>query len=159
MQRVVAVAGLLALYLALTSNLTLSNMVVGIVVAVLIAALLPIKAQTSDWRRLVIAFGAMILYIGVLILDVVKNGVIMGRLILNPRLPMDPGIVAIPACCQSELATALSAHAMTASPGELVIGIDAEGVMYTHVLDASKEDEYIEDASGRRRNLLSRIFP
>ncbi len=159
MQRVVAGAGLLALYLALTSNLTLSNMIVGAVVAALIAALLPIEARPFDLRRLVVALGAAILYVGVLMLDVVKNGVTMGRLILNPRLPMNPGIVAIPACCQSELATALSAHAMTVSPGELVIGIDAVGVMYTHILDVSKETEYTEDASGRRRNLLSRIFP
>jgi multicomponent Na+:H+ antiporter subunit E len=159
MQRIVAALGLLALYIALTGNLTLSNIVVGAVVAALITALLPIRAQPFDLRRLVVALGAAIFYVGVLILDVVKNGIIMGRIILHPRLPIDPGIVAIPACCQSELATALSAHAMTVSPGELVIGIDAVGVMYTHILDVSNEAEYTANASSQRQTLLRRIFP
>ena len=36
------------------------------------------------------------------------------------------------------MATALSAHAVSLTPGELVVEIDDEGVMYTHCLDASR---------------------
>jgi multicomponent Na+:H+ antiporter subunit E len=159
MSRLVTTVALLALYLALTNNLELANVVVGALVAVLITFLLPLKSRPITWRRLAVASWAMLIYVAVLAIDVVKNGVDLGRIILDPRLPIEPGIVAIPSCCQSELATALSAHAITVSPGELVVGIDADGVMYTHTLDVSAEAQNARTADTRQRELLGRIFP
>jgi multicomponent Na+:H+ antiporter subunit E len=77
---------------------------------------------------------------------------------LNPKLPIRPGIIAIDSGCSSELGAALSAHALSITPGELVIGIDDEGVMYTHCLDATHSAEYTAQAQAMRRDLLSKIF-
>ena len=58
----------------------------------------------------------------------------------------------------SMLATALSAHALSIAPGELVVEIDADGVMYTHVLDVTHSSEYQEQAQQMRNDLLSKII-
>jgi multicomponent Na+:H+ antiporter subunit E len=79
--------------------------------------------------------------------------------VLNPRLPLRQGIIAIPSGCQSELGTALSAHAITLTPGEMVVEIDADGVMYTHALDVSAAETAVLDAQTQRRDLLAKIFP
>ena len=48
--------------------------------------------------------------------------------------------------------------AITLTPGEMVVEIDDDGIMYTHMLDASNPDKQVAAAQQTRRDLLSRIF-
>ena len=74
-----------------------------------------------------------------------SGGLFVARIILRRELQIDPGIIAVPSGCDSELASALSAHAISLSPGELVVEIDELGVMYTHALDITRSEENIID--------------
>jgi multicomponent Na+:H+ antiporter subunit E len=149
---------LLVIYLALTGNLQVSNIALGALVAAIATWLLRPRPAQMDLRRLPAAAWAIARYIAILAADVVKSGVGVARIVLDPALPIRPGIVAIETGCDSELATALSAHALSITPGELVIGIDKGGVLYTHCLDATQSAEYAAEAQAMRRDLLSRIF-
>ena len=82
----------------------------------------------------------------------------VAKLVWSPKLKIQPAIVAIPSGCDSELATALSAHATSVAPGELVVEIDEDGVMYTHILDVTHSSEYKDQAQLIRRDLLSKII-
>ena len=146
------------LYLALTANLEWSNLIVGFLLAVGIASLLQVQPYSTNWRRLPIALWATIRYIINLIGDLIVSGIQVARIVLDPKLPIQPGIIAIPSDCESDLATALSAHAITLTPGEMVVEIDEKGVMYTHCLDASQASAHVADAQQMRRNLLQKIF-
>jgi len=64
----------------------------------------------------------------------------------------------IEADCQSELSTALTAHNLTLTPGELVIEMDNRGELFVHCLDESQSERYIRDVREIRKNLLSKIF-
>jgi len=149
---------LLVIYLALTGNLQLSNIVLGLLVATVAALLLRPRPGRIDARRLPAALWASVRYVAILATDVVRSGIGVARIVLDPKLPIQPGIVAIHSGCTSELATALSAHALSITPGELVIGIDDKGVLYTHCLDATHAAQYAAEAQAMRRDLLSRIF-
>lgn len=149
---------LLVIYLALTGNLEFSNIVAGVLVAGVATLLLRPQPSAINLRRLPAALWATMRYIAILAADVVKSGVGVARIVLDPKLPIRPGIVTIHSGCQSELANALSAHALSITPGELVIGIGANGVMYTHCLDATHSAEYAAEAQAMRRDLLSKIF-
>ena len=152
------VFGLLLVYLALTSNLEFSNLVLGLLIAIGLTLLIRPRRQRIDLRRLPEAVLALGQYILIVIYDAIKSGLAVARIILDPALPVKPGIVAIPSGCKSELATALSAHAITLTPGEMVIEISHEGVMYTHTLDVTHAPEYVADAQRMRRELLGKIF-
>jgi hypothetical protein len=52
------------------------------------------------------------------------------RLVLDPALPVKPGIIAIPSDCDLGLAADLSAHAITLAPGEKAVEIGRDGTMY-----------------------------
>lgn len=145
-------------YLALTSNLALNNLVFGLLLAVGVVALIRPTPYRFSWRQLPVILGASLRYLAILIIDLVRSGVQVARIVLDPALPIRPGIVAIPSGCQSELATALSAHAITVTPGELVIEIDADGTMFTHALDATQAEIYVAEAQRMRRDLLQKIF-
>jgi multicomponent Na+:H+ antiporter subunit E len=122
------IVGLWLVYLALTANLELANLALGLLIAVALTALLRPPRGTFELRRLPAALLALVRYI-------------------------------IPSGCDSELATALSAHAITLAPGEMVVEIGEGGIMYTHTLDVTQAAEYVAEAQQLRRELLRKIFP
>lgn len=150
---------LFVVYLALTSNLEFSNIVVGIIISILLSLLIPRAGLPPFSLARIPAFiAAGIGYIFVVAWDVIRGGISTARIVLDPSLPLNPGIIAIPSGSKSELGTALSAHAITLSPGELVVAIDAEGVMYTHCLNVDDSQRFIDKAQSMRKNLLSKMF-
>jgi multicomponent Na+:H+ antiporter subunit E len=152
------IAGLWLVYLALTANLEPSNLVLGLLVATGLTLLLRPPPGRFELRRLPRALVALGRYLFVVFVDAIKSGLIAARLVLDPALPVKPGIIAIPSDCDSELATALSAHAITLAPGEMVVEIGKDGTMYAHALDATRAAEYVEEAQELRRELLRKIF-
>lgn len=150
---------LLALaYLALTANLELSNIIVGLLLATGIVLLLRPERRPVNLKRSLPAALAFGRYMLILAYDLVASGIQVARIVLDPALPIKPGIVAIPSGCESELGTALSVHAATLTPGELVVEIDEHGVMYTHCLNITNTEQYIAEAQKLRRELLEKIF-
>ena len=149
---------LTVIYLLLTSNMEWLNIVVGVLIAAGITLLLRPEVKLLSWRRVPRAILASIQYLGILAYDIIKGGIMVAKLVWSPKLKIQPAIVAIPSGCDSELATALSAHATSVAPGELVVEIDEDGVMYTHILDVTHSSEYKDQAQLIRRDLLSKII-
>jgi multicomponent Na+:H+ antiporter subunit E len=145
-------------YLALTANLEAINVIAGLIIAALVVLLVRPQPHKVDWRQVPEMTVALGRYILVLIYDLVVSGVQVARIVLDPKLPIKPGIIAIPSRCRSEMASALNAHAITLTPGESVIEMGEDGVMYTHCLDADQSKELIEQAQDLRVNLLEKIF-
>jgi len=146
------------IYVFLTSNLEWLNIIFGILIAMGITALVKPQLKPFSWRKTPAAIFAMIQYLAVLVYDIIQGGIMVAKLALSPTLDIKPAIISIPSGCETELSKALSAHAISISPGELVIEIDENGVMYTHVLDVTKSIEYREQAQRMRRELLRKIF-
>jgi multicomponent Na+:H+ antiporter subunit E len=146
------------LYLFLTGNWAVNNLVTGLILAAFITLLIRPRKRNFEWKRLPDALVATIIYLGRLLIDLLMSGIQVAGIVLTPSLPIKPGIIAIPSQCESDLGVALSAHAITLTPGEMVVEIDEAGVMYTHVLDASDPDDRVANAQRKRRELLRRIF-
>ena len=153
------IAGLALVYLALTSNLEPSNIVVGLLLAGGVVGLVRPPQRPTQPRRPLRSAVALVRYVLTLIHDMVVSGLQVARIVLSPSLPIRPGIVAIPAETNTELGIALSAHAISLTPGELVVEIDDDHMMYTHCLDATHAETYIKEAHDMRIELLNEIFP
>jgi multicomponent Na+:H+ antiporter subunit E len=152
------VLALLATYIAITGNLQFSNLVVGLALAVIVTWMVAPGVGAIGWRRSPRSLLALAEYMLVLARDLIASGIQVARIVLDPRLPINPGIVAIPSECQTALGTALSAHAITLTPGELVVEMEEAGMLYTHCLDVTNADELIASAQRMRRDILNRIF-
>jgi multicomponent Na+:H+ antiporter subunit E len=152
------VALLTLFYLVLTANLEPLNVVAGLIIAGFVVLLIRPKPRRVGWRDIPSSIWALGRYILVLIYDLVISGVQVARIVLNPALPIKPGIIAIPSKCRSEMASALNAHAITLTPGEAVVEMSEDGVMYTHCLDAERSDEVVDQAQRMRVDLLEKIF-
>ena len=159
MRRIQIAIPLFLVYLALSGNATVPNLVVGALAALGVSMLLPGRYDASfPWKRVPTFLWALFRYVLVVLWDVVKGGISTARIVLSPSMPLKTGIISIPSGSKSELGTALSAHAITLSPGELVVAMDDEGVMYTHCLDVDKSEIYVAEAQSLRRDLLSKMF-
>jgi multicomponent Na+:H+ antiporter subunit E len=110
------------------------------------------------WRRIPTSLAALAVYIVILTWDLIMSGIQVARIVLSPSLPVRPGVTAIPSGAHSELDKALSAHAITLTPGEVVIEMDNQGVMYTHCLDLEATKKHAGDAQKLRIELLKKIF-
>lgn len=158
MHYLLIIVPLLFIYLELSSNFELSNIVVGLIIVTGIAKFVRPQHLPSDWRRLPSSVFALVQYLVILVYDVIASGIQVARIVLDPALPIKPGIVSIPSQCDSEMGTALSAHAITLAPGEMVVEIDEKGVMYTSCLDTTNSEKYVENAQKMRKDLLQKIF-
>jgi multicomponent Na+:H+ antiporter subunit E len=150
---------LTAVYIALTANLQPSNILTGILLSLVILTLMrPAGVRTKiNWRFSPGGFLPFIRYILILISDLMISGIEVARIVLDPDLPIRQGAITIPTNCESEVAQALSAHAITVTPGEMVVEIGKDGTMYTHVLDTAMAEEGIKQAQEMREELLEKI--
>ena len=144
-------------YLGLTANFELSNLILGSLIAGGITALVRPEPGSINIRRAMIFLWSFLQYLAILAYDLVKSGFIVARIVISPSLPIRPGIVAIPTEVRGDWAIALNAHALTLTPGEMVVEVDEQGVMYTHCLDATRAEEYILEAQELRQKLLRNI--
>jgi multicomponent Na+:H+ antiporter subunit E len=145
-------------YLALTANVEPSNLVMALGLGAAVTALLRLDRYQARWGRVPGAVWALIQYSAGLAIDILRSGIIVARIVLDPKLPIKPGVVAIP----SEMpawGTALSAHAITITPGEMVMEIGADGVMYTHCLDSEASAANATTGQAKRRALLEKMTP
>lgn len=146
------------LYLAITANLEPSNLIVGLLIGLAIAAILKPLSQPLSLGRLPRALFNLAHYTVWLGIDIIRNGIRVARIVLDPKLPIRPGIIAIPSGMKTELGVALSAHAITVTPGEQVVEIGDDGTMYTHCLDVVSSAAGAEEAQRKRRAMLESIF-
>jgi multicomponent Na+:H+ antiporter subunit E len=150
---------LFALYLALTLNLAPNNLIFGMLVALLVYALIrPGTKRDLDLNALPRALVGIVRYVIYVVVDVIKCGITVAKVVLDPKLPIRPGIVAIKSGMTSEIGTALSAHAITITPGEMVVEIGDDGTMYTHCLDAVSSGAGGDAAQKTRRDMLDQIL-
>lgn len=155
---ILAVMALAFVYVALSANPSGFNIAFGLAMAAGISLLLKPGRRILGWRGLPSAVFALMIYVCILFRDLIVSGFQVARIVLDPRMPIRPGILAIPSECDREMETALSAHAITLTPGEMVIEIDENGIMYTHCLDVPKSEQLLPDTQKRRRVMLDRIF-
>jgi multicomponent Na+:H+ antiporter subunit E len=152
------ILALTALYLALTGNLAFNNILVGVALASGVAFLLRPTRSPVELRRVPRSLLALLQYAALLAYDIIRSGVGVARIVLDPKLPIKPGILAIPSESETDLGVALASHALSVTPGELVIGVGQERTLYAHCLDASHAEDTIREAQALRRSLLSRIL-
>ncbi|MDX9990935.1 MAG: Na+/H+ antiporter subunit E [Anaerolineales bacterium] len=151
---------LLLVYLALSykpgDNL-LPNLILGALLSLGVSLLLPRRNRPFNWAGVLPFLIGILQYAALIFVDMLKSAYLVAKILLDPALPIRPGIIAIDAGCQSELATALSAHAITLTPGEMVVAMDERGILYTHTLNVERSAQDAEEAQTLRRKLLSKI--
>jgi multicomponent Na+:H+ antiporter subunit E len=89
---------------------------------------------------------ALVIYIVRLSIDVFFSGIDVAKRVIDPKLPIKPDVqrVSTQDKTKNVLISALSAHSITITPGELVIDFDededGQTIMLVHTLDKESSD-------------------
>lgn len=145
------------LYVALTANGEPLNWLLGLLLAAGITGLLRPKPAPVSWRTAGVALLAAGQFLLLLLWDLLVSSMQVGRLVLRREMPLRQGIVALPTGSTSPRVVLLSAQAITLTPGEMVVEMDEDGVLYTHCLDVVAVAESAPAAQRRRVQLLERM--
>ncbi|HRW22063.1 MAG TPA: Na+/H+ antiporter subunit E [Bacteroidales bacterium] len=130
----------LAVWLLLTSSLQAPSILVGVVVSLIIALLFGIKAEVFGEIKLSLkAIINLIAYTFVFIWELIKSNIDVALRVLNPSLPINPGIVKVKTRLKSKTGRMVLANSITLTPGTLSIDIKDE-FLYVHWIDVKDCD-------------------
>ncbi|MEL6269850.1 MAG: Na+/H+ antiporter subunit E, partial [Chloroflexota bacterium] len=98
-----------------------------------------------------------------LFIDILLSSIDVTRRVLDPALPINPGEIRISTRDEScdVLTSALSAHAITVTPGEMVVGFEEqenEVIMTVHTLDLEASSTNAEDEQINRLKFIRRML-
>ena len=73
--------------------------------------------------------------------ECLKADVDMARRVLDPKMPINPGIVKVRTTLKSDTGLAFLANSIMLAPGTFCVDIDPkEGILYIHWIDVGSED-------------------
>lgn len=116
----------LGLWLVLSSHPTPLHLAQGVLSAALVAALNRDLGVVSASVRCCPRFLA---YIPWLLKEIVVANIQVARIVLDPRLPIDPGLVRVPTRLRSALGVTTFANSITLTPGTVTLDVEGEALV------------------------------
>lgn len=118
------------LWLMLSGNLALAEVVTGLVVAsVVTLASRPHLPLFSGLRLSPAAILPFISYLAVFLAALIRANFDMARRVLSPSLPLNPGVVEVKTRLKSSLGRLILANSITLTPGTLTVDLQGDSIL------------------------------
>ncbi len=147
-------------WLAYTASFAVEEMIIGIIIATLLSlftykSFTQLKSDNNIFKRII----SFIAYIPIFVIEMVKANIDVARRVINPNLPINPGIVKINTDLSSDYAKLFLANSITLTPGTLTMDVKDDS-LYIHWIDvaSSNKDEQKEQIAGKFEDRLGGIF-
>jgi multisubunit Na+/H+ antiporter MnhE subunit len=103
---------------------------------------------------------ALAQYVGGILWSGFRSSLKVVKLVLSPQIKLETGVIALNSgdLSEEQLLTALSAHSINTTPGEIVIDIADGGVLYIHCLNLEASRKVVEQEQAHRLRLFKRIL-
>lgn len=134
-----------------TAQLTIGNIVLGYIFSFAVLSAIGVHGDSFNLKNIPMQVINIVLYVLILAYKVFISGFDVARIILSPTLPIHPGTATVNTQDKTENAviSAISAHGITITPGELVIDFeetDDDGVlMIVHSLNFDKSKPNLDN--------------
>jgi multicomponent Na+:H+ antiporter subunit E len=136
----------LVFWLLLDGQRSLLGLTIGVLAAAAVAALNRDQTLVVDAVR---SAPGLLAYLPWLFREIVRANLEVVRLVLDPRLPIDPVVVRLPTRLPGELALTALANSITLTPG--TVTLDVEGTdLIVHALTPGGARQLLEGAMARR---------
>ncbi|MBN2778933.1 MAG: Na+/H+ antiporter subunit E [Bacteroidales bacterium] len=151
---------LFAIWLAFTSTFALAEVVTGVVVSFIIAIynfnnFTEIGLKSFSPKKVLY----MIQYVFVFLWALIKSNLNVALIVLNPKLPINTGIVEFETKLKSDFAKLVLANSITLTPGTFTIDV-IDNKYYIHWLDVkcTDRDEVYKEIAEPFEKILLKIF-
>ena len=151
---------LFLIWLLLTCTFELTSLLLGLALAVTLALIFGKNSNVfGRFRMTPKVFVYSLIYLFVLSWEIVKSNIDVALRVLNPKLPINPGIVKVKTRLKSPIGRMILANSITLTPGTLTIDMK-DDELYIHWIDVKTLDT--EEASrkilGKFEKLLEVIY-
>ena len=147
-------------WLAYTSSFAIEEVIIGILTATILSlftykSFTQIRSENNILKRLV----TFISYIPIFITEMIKANIDVARRVLNPNLPINPGVVKITTNLKSDYAKLFLANSITLTPGTLTMDVK-DNNLYIHWIDVESQEKSIQrdKIAGKFEDKLGGIF-
>jgi multicomponent Na+:H+ antiporter subunit E len=147
-------------WLAYTTSLAPDEIIIGIILSTLLSVFTYKSfSQKNPDNNIVVRIINLIKYIPVFIIEMVKANLDVARRVINPSLPINPGIIKISTDLKSDYAKLFLANSITLTPGTLTLDVKGND-LFIHWIDIESTDKDIQKnlISGKFEDLLGGIF-
>ena len=148
------------MWVLLTWSLKLQDIMAGIVVALMVT-ILTRKLFPQDIVKLLNPrrFLFAVIYMPYLVYYILLANLDVAYRVLNPYLPINPGIVRVKTSLTSDFAKTILANSITLTPGTLTVEVNGDD-FYVHWINISSDNPEVqrEVILGRFERMLRRIF-
>ena len=126
----------------LTWPLEIQHLIVGLIVAGFIAFITgDLFSKRPHHFGHITRYLLFLYYIPIFLWECLKANIDVALRVLNPSLPINPGIVKVKTTLKSDTGLTFLANSITLTPGTLCVDIDTEkGILYIHWIDVKTED-------------------
>ncbi len=131
---------LFIVWIGLTNSLDIQELIVGAIVAYVIAKFFTIDDKDIDLKLFAIKYAK---FIPIFLKNLIKSNIEVARIVINPKLPINPGIVKLKTSLESDYDKLFLANAITLTPGTITIELKSNNDLYVHVLDIKNEDREV----------------
>lgn len=149
-----------ALWLLLTFNLDIGNLIAGASVALVSTGLFGryfVDHVAKFFEP--VRYLWLIVYVFIFTWECVKANLDVAYRVLNPALPVKPGIVKVRMQVQSDIARTFLANSITMTPGTISVDIVDDDLFVHWIYVADRDPEkYTHRISGRFEKYIERIF-
>ena len=148
------------LWLAFTATFDKYELISGIVISLFIALFTYQHFTVSGLKALnPIKLFYLIQYLGVFLLALIKSNFHVARIVLDPKLPINPGIVEFESKLHSEFAKMILANSITLTPGTLSVDV-VDQHFYIHWLEVKSIDSQIayNEIAKQFEDILLKIY-
>ncbi len=151
---------LFAIWLALTLNVALPNLIVGFVAVMLVTIFYTkysLKADKKQGNPLRYIWA--LIYLFVFLWECIKANFDVMYRVVHPALPVKPGIVKVKSILETDIAKIFLANSITMTPGTITVDIIDDNFYVHWIYVHSKDPEiYTQKILGRFEKYLKRIF-
>jgi len=132
---------LMVLWILLNWNFSTENMVYGLIVSLVLSIILSPFVPINFFYRNFFSdlLKILFLYIPKLIIEIIKANLNMAKIVLSPRLPINPGLIEQKTILPEKdtFKKLLVASSITLTPGTLTVNIDKDTYLI-HVVEKQK---------------------
>jgi len=138
------------------AGFSIEELLVGLGVSLILSVLIG-KTQGYDFgfKIVVQAVKFLFVYLPYFIFKLIEANIDLAKIVLNPKLPINPGFVTITTGLEGDVAKLMLANSITLTPGTLSIDVEGQDLLI-HWVDISgndKNDYFKTIASGFEKRL------
>lgn len=152
-QKILCIVALFVFWCLLTGNYSPPVLLTGIIASLIIGSFSRYGDLLADIKIGIGPFFSFLTYLVVFVRELVRSNLQLAMIIVNPSLPINPGIVEVKTKLKSRLGRLLLANSITLTPGTLTVETRGDS-LFIHWVNITSPD--IEEAT---REIVSSFEP